>query len=158
MPSGNVNTTERIIRLKEIKQLQDEGKSNTEIAEELGMSLSTVSRNVKHLKDLNVADLTPEDLAKKRTEIELEFDEIIAHAKEQFEEWIEEKPSVARSFLISWMNVAVEKAKLYGLNVQKVDSFNQFNQLNQYEVRDKISVRSGEKLAEMIKRDHEERQ
>ena len=157
MPAGNVSTVERIIRLKEIKKLKDEGLSNTKIAEELGMSLTTVQRNAKHLKEISVADLSPEDVAQKRTELELEYLIIAEHAKEMFDFWKDEKPSVARNFLTSWTNIVELRAKLFGLVGNRVESFNQFNQINQYDVPDKISRQAGEKLAEAIKKDHEER-
>jgi len=157
MPAGNVNTTERVMRMKDIKRLKSEGLSNTKIADELGMSLSTVKRNVKHLEEISIADLSPEDIGAKRTELELEYVEIAANAKEQFEEWKDEKPSVARSFLTSWATVTELRAKLFGLDSQgKIDTFNQLN-LNQYDVPDKIDSKTGEKLADAIKKKHEER-
>jgi len=158
MPAGNVSTTERIMRMKDIKRLKSEGLSNSKISDELSIPLSTVQRNVKHLEEISVADLSPDDIAAKRTELELEYLEIAMNAKEQFEEWKDEKPSVARNFLTSWASVTELRAKLFGLDTpsRMGDTFNQLN-LNQYDVPDKISKRAGEKLADAMKKDHEER-
>jgi len=49
------------------------------------------------------------------------------------------------------------RAKLFGLDAPSKmgDTYNQLN-LNQYDVPDKIDVRTGEKLAEAIKKNYEE--
>lgn len=157
MPGGNISTIDRIERLKEIKRLKDEeGLSANKIAEETGIALTTVQRNLKYLEEISISDLTPEDRAKKRLEIELEFKTIAAAAKEQFEEWQMVKPATARNYLLLWKDTISEIAKIYGLENVKVDSFTQINQLNQYEVPDKIDMRTGEKIAEAIKKQHEE--
>ncbi|MFX1512613.1 MAG: winged helix-turn-helix transcriptional regulator [Promethearchaeota archaeon] len=157
MPGGNISTVERIERLKEIKRLkEEEGLSNRKIAEELGMATDTVNRNVKYLENLSVADLSPEDRSKKRMEIELEFKAIAEAARDQFEEWKELKPTVARSYLMSWQSAWSEIAKIYGLDNQKVDNFTQINNLNNYEVPDKVDPISAKKIAEAIKKSHEE--
>lgn len=156
MSGGNVSTVERVVRMKAIQRLTNEGLTPNQIAEELGMGVQTVQRNIKYLEELSVSDLTPEDRAKKRAEIELEYKEIAEAAKEMFDFWREEKPSVARSFLTSWKDAFVEIAKIYGLESIKVDSLNQFN-INQYEVPDKIDAKSGAILAEAIKKQHYEK-
>ena len=157
MPAGNVSTTERIMRMKDISRLLSEGLTQTKISDELGIPLSTVKRNIQHLKEISVADLSPEDVAAKRTELELEYLQIAENAKEQFEEWKDEKPSVARNFLTSWASVTELRAKLYGLDTpgKMGDTYNQLN-LNQYDVPDRIDVKTGEKLADAIKKNHEE--
>lgn len=158
MPAGNVSTIERVMRMKDIKRLLSEGLTQTKISEELGIPLSTVKRNIQHLKEISVADLSSEDIAAKRTELELEYIHVAENAKEQFEEWKDEKPSVARNFLTTWASVTELRAKLYGLDTpgKMGDTFNQLN-LNQYDVPDKIDSKTGEKLAEAMKKNHEER-
>ena len=65
---------------------------------------------------------------------------------------------MARNFLTSWASVTELRAKLFGLDAPSKmgDTYNQLN-LNQYDVPDKIGVKAGEKLADAIKKEHEER-
>lgn len=47
------------------------------------------------------------------------------------------------------------RAKLYGLNNIKMDSFTQINTVNYQHEPDKIDYVAGEKLADMLKKSHE---
>lgn len=162
--AGAVNTVERVMRLQEIKKLKDEGLSNNKISKELGISIATVQRNVKHLDEISVADLTPEDISKKRAELDLDLQEIQEKAKEQFEiyaaksnkpEDVEKaKPSVARSFMTTWQSAIEMRAKLFGLDNVKTDPLVQFNQQNNYQVPDKVSAGAAKKIADAIKQEH----
>jgi len=163
MPAGRIKTVERILRLKEIKKLKDEGKSNNDVSKELGISIATVQRNVKHLEDISVADLTPEDLSSKRAELDLDLQEIQEKAKEQFEIYAakdttpEEKksasPSVARSFMLTWQAAIEMRAKLFGLDSVKADGIT-FNQQNNYQVPDKVSSSAAKKIGDALKQEH----
>ena len=156
MPSGTVSIVDRHKRLTAIKELSDDGKSNAEIAEELGISLTTVKRNKKYLEELSLSDLTPDKIAEKRAEVELELIEAIAAAKEQFENH-KESYKVARSWFLSWMDAVKLKMQLYGLDSVKFESFTQINTLNQYVEPDTIDVATGDKIAKLLKRTHENR-
>ncbi len=100
MPAGNISTVEKHQRLVKIQRLLDEGYKAPEIAKELEMGLTTVYRNIEHLKGISVSDLTPEDRGKKRVELDLGLKEVALLAMEQFKYWVDEKPSTARSFLL----------------------------------------------------------
>lgn len=162
MPAGAIKTVDRILRLKEIKKLKDEGKSNNDISKELGISIATVQRNVKHLKEVSVADLSPEEISSKRAELDLDLQEIQEKAREQFELYsaknkkdIENaKPTVARAFMISWQSAIEMRAKLFGLDNVKQDALVQFNQQNNIQVPDKVSAGTAKKLADAIKQEH----
>lgn len=153
--AGNITTIEQIKRLKNVKRLKSEGQTNQQVADELDIPLTSVQRATQQLKKIDVSDLSPTDIAEQRGTLDLEFQEIAEYAKEQFIEWKEEKPSVANSFLRTWASVAEQRAKLFGLTDQKIESFTQINQLNQSIVPDKIAIRDGEKIAEAIKKSHE---
>jgi hypothetical protein len=120
------------------------------------MALSTVQRNIAQLKDYEVSDLTPEDRGKKRAEVDLGLKKAILHAWEQFEEWKDEKPGLARSYLSLYATTLMQQAKLFGLESPQVQSFTQINQLNQY-TPDKVDMEVGKTLAKFAKAKHEER-
>ena len=87
MPVGNINTTERLQRLYAMRSMVDDGKSNKEICDELGMSLPTVIRSRKYLEELSVADLTSKEIGEKRQELYLELCEATLEAKTLFEKY-----------------------------------------------------------------------
>ena len=153
-PSGTVSVVDRHKRLTAIKDLADDGKTDAEIAEELGISLTTVKRNKKYLKELSLSDLTPDKVAEKRAEIEIELIEAIGAAKEQFENH-KDSYKVARSWFLSWMDAVKLKMQLYGLDSVKFESFTQINTLNQYVEPDTIDVTTGDRIAKLIKKTHE---
>lgn len=70
---GNISGIDKLKRLHHIKEAIDEGKTDIQIAEELGISLRSIQRNRKYLKDLAVADLTNKEIAEKREELYLEL-------------------------------------------------------------------------------------
>jgi len=70
---ANLSTIDKFKRLHYIKEAIDEGKTDIQIAEELGISLRAIQRNRKYLKDLVVADLTNKEIAEKREELYLEL-------------------------------------------------------------------------------------
>lgn len=155
MPAGNISAVERQQRFIKIKDLQDEGLKDTEIAEKLGMALTTVKRNLVMLKELSNSDLTPEIMGKKRAEYELGLQHKLQLAMEQFEEWKDEKPALARSYLLLATEIYMKMAKIFGLDANKFEAFTQINQLNQYDKPDRIEKEVGDKIADAMKRKHE---
>jgi len=161
MPVGNVSTVDRFKRLQAMKELVDEGKSNQDICNKLGMSLPTVIRSRIYLDELAVADLTSTEVAKKRQELYLELSEATGEAKALFEKYrdnIESTSNDIKKFFSSWLEAIQARAKLYGLDNMKVDSFIQINTQNNYEtVPDTISTRVQEKIARSLIDGHEEK-
>lgn len=157
MPQGNINTIDRINRLSSIKELLDEGKDAKKIAEELGMTVRAVNRNIKHLEEINISDITPELKAQKRIELENELIVASEEAITMFQKYKDDdQPRSARSFFKSWLETIEMRIKLFGLDV-KADNVN-LTQFNNYQMEsDKIDVQSGEKLAKMLKSRHEEK-
>lgn len=82
---GRITDEERARRLFDIERLEQDGKSSSQISEELGLSLPVVQRSQKYLENLKKADITPEILAEKRSELYLEYTEIADKARKQFE-------------------------------------------------------------------------
>ena len=82
---GAISNEERARRLVEIKRLQDDDKTDHAIAEEIGLPLQTVKREIKYLDLLGRSNLTPEILAEKRSELYLELVEATGEAKKLFE-------------------------------------------------------------------------
>ena len=159
MPAGNITTVDRFNRLFQIKAFVEEGKTENQIAEELGMSLPSVKRNIKYLDDLAVADLTSKEVGEKREEFYIELVEATEEAKKLFEKYRDDNDSVAaKRFFSSWLESIQLRMKMYGLDSLKVESYTQINQLNQYsDIPDKIDMEAGIRLADMIKRKHEQK-
>ena len=159
MPAGNITTVDRFNRLFNIKALVEEGKTDNQISEELGMSIPAVKRSMKYLEDLAVADLTSREVGEKRGEIYVELVEATDEAKKLFEYYRDNNDSVAaKRFFSSWLESIQLRMKLYGLDSLKVEAYTQINQLNQYaDIPDKIDMVAGARLADMIKRKHEQK-
>ena len=84
---GAISNEERARRLVVIKQLQDDGKTDYAISEEIGLPLPTVKNAIKYLALLGRSDLTPEVLAEKRSELYVELVEATAEARALFEKY-----------------------------------------------------------------------
>jgi len=156
MPRGNLTTEERFRRLHEIRELVEEGLTDYEISEKTGIALASIKRNKKYLEDLAVADLTSKEISEKRGELYMELLEATLEAKKMFEKYRDAgKATFAKSFFSSWIEALDMRAKLYGLNNIKMDSFTQINTVNYQHEPDKIDYVAGEKLADMLKKSHE---
>ena len=158
MPAGNINIVDRHERLKEVKVLQEEGKTNQQIADNTGLSLTAVKRYKGYLKEIDTSDLTPEDIAAKRIEL---YEEAVIASEEAFTLFQEcktdKKFTAAKSWFLGWMDALKFRAQLYGLDNFKIDSFTQINQqINTYEP-EKVDVEAGRKIADIIKKRHEEK-
>jgi len=84
MTIPTIDVLKRIHRIKELVE-EDKNISSHAIAQELGLSLRSVTRYRKYLDDLRVADLTNEDIANKREELYLELIEATNEIKGLFE-------------------------------------------------------------------------
>jgi hypothetical protein len=175
---GRITDVERVQRLHQVDQLSQEGLTDNKISEELGLGIQVVKRLQKYLKNLKVADLTPEILSEKRAELYLELSEAAEEAREQFELYrlpricsycngdgkVEDVvcdeckgqggmhfPRDANRFLETWTNIIEKKARLYGLDRVKTDNIINFNtQFNTEYVQDmKLSGKS-KKLADKL--------
>ena len=162
MPGGNITAGERFRRISEIKDLQEEGKSDYAISEETGIPIATVKRNIKYIKDLANAELSPEEISGKRAEIYLELKEAIVKAKQLFNNASEAEDPVMASIAIQrffnmWMEALKSTAGLYGLDTVKVDNYFQFNQLNQMNRPTfKLKVKTADRLRNAIIKEHED--
>ena len=82
---GNITVTDRARRLAKIQELLDEGYTHNQIAIETGISLSTVERNIKYLKELGKGSISPKELSKKRVELYSKLIRTESDALEMFE-------------------------------------------------------------------------
>jgi len=83
--SGNISTVEKVKLLSEIKELVDEGLSQTEIVTKTGFPSDVVKRNIRYLADLGTSELSSKEIAEKRSELFLEFTEAAGEAKRLFD-------------------------------------------------------------------------
>ena len=138
------------------------GKTDTEIADTTGMSLTAVKRNLVYLEDLYVADLTSDEIAKRRGELYSELTEAMLEARLLFDYYKQDKNeavNIAR-FFSKWMQTVDMRAKLFGLDkpeniVQINQQFNDTNTGAANYVHDKIPSNIGERISKMLKDDHE---
>ncbi len=79
-----ISDVDRVKRLHEIEKCNQENMTNHEISKKLGLPIPTVERCQKYLEDLGRADITPEVLSKKRSELYLELSEATEEAKSLF--------------------------------------------------------------------------
>ena len=149
----------RFKRLHEVKKLVEEGKSSKEISEELGITNTSVDRSKRYLKELSVADLTNEEIANKRSEFFLEYEEIVEEIKGMYNIAKGAGELLAsKRFLNLWKEVVEAKAKLYGLDTVKASTFLQVNQqFNAPQIEDTIDLGVGEEIADLIKSSHEKK-
>jgi hypothetical protein len=158
MALGNITAEDRFRRLHEIKNLLEEGKTDTEISADLGLSVQTIRRNKKYLENLSTADLTSSEIAEKRSELYIELLEAAAEAKDLFVKFKKEKGGElnARRFFTAWLETIQMRAKLFGLDNIKVESYTQVNNLH-YNPPEKINAEIGDRIAKMIKAAHEDK-
>jgi len=158
MPAGNITAVERVRRLNSIKELLDKETAPDEIAKELGMTRRAVDRNIKYLSELNVSDLTTDQIAEKRRELYVELLEAAAEAKELFDKYkVDDRPVDAKRFFAAWMDTILMRQKLYGLDSIKMDNLTQVN-VNQYiQPVDKIDYNIADRITKMLKESHEKK-
>lgn len=157
IPTGNVTTYERLQRLQSIRELKEEGKTDSEIANELGMALVTVKRNIKYLDDLVDSNLSASLISEKRAELYLEAVDAAKEAQQMFFNNKEKAPQAANSWFLRWLDTIKVRMQLYGLDNVKIDSFTQVNQQFNTYTPERIDSEAGDRLAKMIKHKHEEK-
>lgn len=154
---GDISISDKITRLLKIQELREDGWSETEIAKELGVSISTISKNVKDLAKIAVADLAPEEKGKKRSELYLELVEAASKVKALFNDNSAEKPLVARAYFKSWLETIELRMKLFGLDSPKTGAMVQVNQFSNSEaLKDTLPSTVSTKIADIIKKHHED--
>ena len=121
------------------------------------MAIPTVRRNIKYLDDLSTSDLSASKISEKRSELYIEALEAADEARKMFETNKDNKPQIASSWFLRWLDTMKFRAQLYGLDNVKVDSFTQVNQQFNTFVPEKVDAAAGQKLADMIKKKHEEK-
>ena len=161
MPTGNVSIEDRYTRLYEIKRLLDEGRTKTEIANELGMDPRTVLRNMRYLESISQSLITPEELAERRQEIYMELIEATDKVKNLFDKCAGDQKLYGKAsmFFNQWIEVLKARAELFGLNDTKPTNMIQINNNNAPEegTSQKIDIKAGKELAKLIKNQHEEK-
>jgi len=84
---ARISDSERAQRLHAIDQYNQEGKTDYEIAKTMGVSIDVVKRLQSYLSNLQKAEISPQELAEKRSELYLELTEASAEAKKLFDEY-----------------------------------------------------------------------
>ena len=78
---ASISDADRVRRLREIEKCNQEDMTNNAIAKKLSLPIETIQRCQKYLETLGQADITPEVLSKKRSELYLELVEATEEAK-----------------------------------------------------------------------------
>ena len=155
---GRVSLVDSIIRLKKISELVDDGKTSKEISKEMDVSLYIVERNRSYLNNLQIADLTKEDIAKKRSILYIEMETVEAEVRKHLDalkDAKEKKYSTIKSYLEFWKSIIDSKARMYGVLEIKTDLvFNQ--QINVSAVKDELDNSSREAIAKAMIKNHED--
>lgn len=158
MPAGNITTKDRLKRLSEIRSLTEEGMTDYQIANKTGMSIQTVKRNRQYIEELAKSDLTSEEIGKKRSELYTELTEAMVEAREMFEKFKFDSPTVARNYFISWMDTINYRMKLYGLDNIKSDTYlTQINNNFGNEEYEKVPAAVKDKLRSLYINSHEDK-
>jgi hypothetical protein len=158
MGLGNISHVDRSKRLQEIKSLTEDGLNDQEIADKTTLPIQTVKRYQKYLKELALSDLTPEQIAEKRSEIYLELLEAGEKAKKLHDKYeIEEgKGTTARGYFYIQLKTIELKMRLYGL--EKIEPTVQVNTQNIYNTEpEKVDHSDAIKIADILKSSHEKR-
>ena len=161
--AGNISSVDKWKRLQEIKRLQEEDKTDQEIADITTLPIATVKRNIKYLKNLQLSDLKPEQIAEKRAEIYLELVEAGEEAKKYHDKYESagtvDKLKQAKGYYFIWLKTIELKMTLYGLDKQKPETLVQVN--NQYngntQPLEKVDYAIGERIANALKKSHEDK-
>ncbi len=160
MASGlGLTKADRFRRLSEIRNLLEDGKTPHEISKELGLPILTVQRNIKYLDELAIAEISPEELANKRSELYLELIEAASEAKSLFDRHkIDGNSLEIKRYFDMWLETIKTRASIYGLDSFKADNIINFNTLvnnPQTIIDDKIDANIANSLTKALKESHE---
>lgn len=153
MPAGNITTSEKVRRLSDIKKKKEEGLSDQQIADSLGMPLTTVKRNIRYLDEINVSDLSPKVIAERRSEIDIELLSAIEEARQLFLKYKDDKArqAIAKNWFYCWLGGLEARAKIYGLDNVKIEAYQQITQQhNTYLPSFELSSEQKHKIADAI--------
>ena len=121
--SLGLTKADRFRRLSEIRNLLEDGKTAHEISKELGLPILTVKRNIKYLDELAIAEISPQELANKRSELYIELVEAASEAKSLFDKYKEDGQSLeVKRFFDMWLDTIKIRASIYGLDSFKADN------------------------------------
>jgi len=171
--AGNLSTVEKFQRMKDVRDLKDQKKSDYQISEITGLSLPAVKRNLAYIKQLDLGVLDPVIINEKRIELEEELREAAQEARGAYLEARKGKEvydkdgkvvktedgttvlipnmKVARGFHKRWVETLVAIAKLYGLDNVRIDSFYQVNtQHNTYNDTIQLESEKANRIADII--------
>lgn len=160
-------TAEKIDRLNRIARLKEEGFSNQEISDKLGLHLQTVQRYIKNLDEVSIGDLSSEVIAIKRNEIEEKLRTLAEQATKVWENCLDDqgnlldpkKWTMARAFHLRAEEVWGRIMKLYGLDNIKVENYTQVNnqQVNNYTPTNNLSDEAKNKIADIWVQEHQKK-
>jgi len=158
----HLSIVDNILRLKQIQDLLSDGKSVSQISDRLNISKNVVYNNISYLKELQVADLTGEDIAAKRAELFLGLTEVENEVKTQYKLFKDEKTysTDARSYLRLWKDIIESKARMFGVDVIKTEGIvinQQINAGNGAKEVERVPSSIKDALANAIINEHEDR-
>jgi len=154
-------TINRFVQLVDVQKYDDGTRTATEIADILGIPVSSVKQSRKYLRELLNYGVTPETIQEKRSEIYIEYCQACEEAKKLFEKYRDAKGSAAtdiKRFLVTWVEIIDRKAKLFGFDGVRVGELNINTQYNQQNNQiDTVDRELGKKIADVIKEEHEKK-
>ena len=155
MQTGSPTKVDKIRLLNEIKRCVDEGKPNSQIAEELNVSLACVRLNKKFLVELASENLTPDILGSKRSELYIDLLYATQEARDLFEKYRDSGDGInAKRFLDVYIQSVIERARLYGVYSSAEAGVTINQQFNNF-VQDTVSGSDAAKIAAILKDTHE---
>lgn len=81
----NITDKERVRRLQIVSECLDNGLTDYQIAKKMSLPIETVKRTIGRLEELRAAELSPEEVAEKRSELYLKLSDAAAEAIGQYE-------------------------------------------------------------------------
>jgi len=110
----------QVVRLGKVKLMLDKGHSVAEIAEKLGISKTTVYKDVQFLKNIEIGGIDEETKNLRRIEIDEEILNQIKIGKEIIELHMYKKPHVVGDIMKVICNLLELRMKLWKMDAQTV--------------------------------------